>query len=252
MNKFWKFNKKKKFFREISKFVTFSEYLEDYILFSIFYDVKNGFYIDIGANDPNLCSVTKAFYLRGWHGINIEPLPDKYKSLQLNRKKDINLNICIGKIEGNGTFYLQRGLSTLIKKYIRKKKKHINIKINTMKNVCRKYVPNNKELQFVKIDVEGGEKEVLLGYDFENYRPKVFCIEATYPCTRIPSHKLWEKILIDNDFSFGYQYKVNRFYFDKRIKGLKERFAQISESIKKYKQNKLKKLINYKRIKLNI
>ena len=119
LNKFWKFNKKKKFFREISKFVTFSEYLEDYILFSIFYDVKNGFYIDIGANDPNLCSVTKAFYLRGWHGINIEPLPDKYKSLQLNRKKDINLNICIGKIEGNGTFYLQRGLSTLIKKYIR-------------------------------------------------------------------------------------------------------------------------------------
>ena len=123
MNKFLKFNKKIKFFKELSKFITFSEYLEDYILFCILYDIKNGFYIDIGANDPDLCSVTKAFYLRGWHGINIEPLPDKYKSLQLIRKKDININICAGKIKGNGTLYLQEGLSTMIKKY--KKKKNI-------------------------------------------------------------------------------------------------------------------------------
>ena len=121
-NKYFKINREKnKFYKKISKFVTYSEYLEDLILFCIFYDIKNGFYIDVGANDPDGCSVTKAFYLRGWKGINIEPLPDKYQSLILKRKRDINLNICAGKNEGNGTFYLQEGHSTLIKKYIKRK-----------------------------------------------------------------------------------------------------------------------------------
>lgn len=186
---------KKNLKEEISKFITFSQVLEDLILFCVFYDIKKGFYIDIGANDPNSNSVTKAFYLRGWNGINIEPLPDKFKALLFNRKRDINLNICVGKDEGIGTLYIQGGLSTMIKQYIRKKK-FINVKINSMRNICRKYVRNNKQLQFVKIDVEGGERDVLLGYDFENYRPKVFCIEATNPGTLIPSHQLWEEILL--------------------------------------------------------
>ena len=52
-----------------------------YILFYLLNDIQNGFYIDVGANDPNLYSVTKAFYQRGWYGINIEPLPEKYRLL---------------------------------------------------------------------------------------------------------------------------------------------------------------------------
>ena len=103
-----------------------------------------------------------------------------------------------------------------------------------MKNICRKYVKNNIELQFVKIDVEGGERDVLLGYDFEKFRPKVFCIEAKIPWKPISSHKLWEEILFNNDYSFQYQYKVNRFYIDNREKGLRERFALVDITIKKY------------------
>ena len=72
-------------------FRSYSQYYEDIILFFIFYNVENGFYIDVGANDPNIISVTKAFYLRGWNGINIEPLPHKYKLLLNERKRDINL-----------------------------------------------------------------------------------------------------------------------------------------------------------------
>ena len=108
-----KINKEKiEFPKEIFSFITYAQVLEDFILFCIFYDVKKGFYIDVGANDPNYISVTKAFYLRGWHGINIEPLPDKYQSLMLNRKRDINLNIGAGKIEGNASLYLA-GLTTM-------------------------------------------------------------------------------------------------------------------------------------------
>ena len=221
----------------ISNFITYSQYLEDYILFCIFYDIKYGFYIDVGANDPSHLSVTKSFYLRGWYGINIEPLSDKYHSLLQIRNRDINLNIGVGKSEGNATLYLLNTGSTLYKENLNKKTNYTEIKIHTMKNICRKFVPKNEEIQFVKIDVEGGERDVLLGYDFENYRPKVFCIESTKPGTEIPSHELWEEILLNNNYSFAYQYKINRFYIDNRVKNLRQRFFLADIYIKKFEKN---------------
>ena len=225
--------------QELFNFISYSEYFEDLILFCIFYDVINGFYIDIGANDPNEGSVTKAFYLRGWYGINIEPLSNKYKALEENRKRDINLQIGIGKIEGNESFYERGAVSTFHKQYLKGKMANITkIKVTTMLNLCKKYIPKNEVIQFCKIDVEGGEENVLLGNDFEKYRPKVFCIESTFPCTFIPSHDLWEYILLKNDYSFAYQYKVNRFYIDNRINGLRERFILAEKAVKIFEKKK--------------
>lgn len=128
-------------------------------------------------------------------------MPEKYQALAENRKRDINLQIGLGQIEGNETFYQHGGLSTLHKQYLKGRKAKIaNIKVNRMSNICKKYIPKNELIQFRKIDAEGGEKDVLLGNDFEKYRPKVFCIEATKPCTNIPSYDLWEDILLKNDY----------------------------------------------------
>ena len=189
------------FSKQLSNFTSYSQFLEDLILFSVFYDVENGFYIDIGANDPNWISVTKNLYLRGWYGINIEPLPNKYQALVKFRERDINLQMGAGKMKEIGTLYILGSGSTLKKK---NNTKSISINIDTMSKICRKYVPKNEIIQFCKIDVEGGERDVLLGYDFERYRPKVFCIESTLPGTIIPCHNLWEDILLRNDYSFAY------------------------------------------------
>lgn len=105
---------------------TYSQFYEDIILLWAFDDVEKGFYIDIGANDPDEMSVTKAFYLKGWNGINIEPQLDKYNSLLEKRQKDINLQIGVGKITGNATLYLNGGCSTIHKELL-KKKKFINL-----------------------------------------------------------------------------------------------------------------------------
>ena len=204
----------------------------------IFDDIKNGFYIDVGANDPDIISVTKAFYLSGWNGINIEPLPNKYLSLIEKRPKDINLQIGAGKVRGNATLYLAGPGSTLHKNYIPNQNKTINITIDTMSNICDKYVPKKKRIQFCKIDVEGEEKNVLLGYDFTKYRPKIFLIESTLPATYIPSYSSWEYILISNDYLFAYQYEINRFYIDNRYPFLKKKFLNVGKYIQLYKNKK--------------
>lgn len=207
---------------ELLNFTSYSQFYEDLILFCIFYDVKNGFYIDVGANDPDKISVTKAFYLRDWYGINIEPLPNKYELLLKKRKKDINLQIGAGNEEGN-SYLIKRGdLSAILKTHKNINSNVIKIKIKTMANICKSYIPKDKKIEFCKIDVEGGERDVLLGCDFENYRPKVFCIESTKPGTGIPCYNLWEDILLNNNYSFVYQYKINRFYIDNKIEGLRE------------------------------
>ena len=218
-----------------------SQCLEDFILYCIFYDKANGFYIDVGAFDPNYGSVTKAFYLDGWHGINIEPLPNMYHKLLKYRKRDINLNIGASDKEDSLILSVNGPLSSVNKKYISAKHKTINIKVYPLSEICKKYVPNNREIQFCKIDVEGNEKKVLLGFDFENYRPKVFCLESVEPKTIIPNYKEWEYILIENGYVFGYEYKINRYYFDQKVDYISKRFLYLAKYINEYIKIKKKK-----------
>ena len=231
--------KQKDFFiEELRNFTSYSQYYEDLILFKIFNDVAKGFYIDVGANDPDVISVTKAFYLKGWNGINIEPLPDKFNSLLQKRPKDINLQMGVGENEGNSTLYLGGLGSTVHKEFTSNTTKSINIKIDTMSNICKDYIKKDLKIQFCKIDVEGSEKKVLLGFDFENYRPQVFLIESTLPSTNIPSYSAWEYILFKNNYSFAYQYSINRFYVDNSLPILKSKFLNIGKYIEIFKSFK--------------
>ena len=144
------------------------------------------------------------------------------------------MQLGIGKNERNITLYIDGQCSTVKEKYAKKLNQSINIKMDTFENICRKYIPKGKEVDFCKIDVEGNER-VLLGYDFKNYRPKVFCIESTIPLSFIPNHQLLEDILILNNYTFVLQYKVNRFYVNNDYPEL----LNISKKIKIYLKNKL-------------
>ena len=187
-------------------------------------------------------------YLRGWNGINIEPLPDKYNSLLKERPRDINLRIGLGKSKGISTLYVLGSGSTIKKKYASSQKKTLNITVDTLSNICREYNKNKVEIQFCKIDVEGEEENVLLGNDWNNCRPNIFLIESVVPGTETPSYLLWEYILLNNDYSFAYQYRINRFYIDNKISGLKQRFINIDNYIKIFKTEKSKRnnSLNYK------
>lgn len=189
--------------------------LEDLILFHFLHDEPDIFYIDAGSNDPTCASVTKLFYECGrGHGINIEPQRLLYEQTCRERERDVNLCCGIGSEAGEMAFYVQGGLSTVLAEN-RVEARHPateRIQIRTLADICREYVPQGQAISFLKIDVEGFEREALLGADFEHYRPAMVCMEATLPNTHIPCHDKWEDVLTGAGYHFVYEYGINRYY----------------------------------------
>ena len=119
-----------------------------------------------------------------------------------------------------------------------------------MADICKEYIKRELKIQFCKIDVEGSEKDVLLGFDFQNYRPQVFLIESTLPASQIPSYSSWEYILIDNNYTFVYQYSINRFYVENSNTIIKSKFLKMDKYIKIFESLKAKKNKKYSKTKL--
>lgn len=204
---------------------------EDIILYDVFRNEKKIFYIDVGANDPEHCSVTKLLYMHGARGINIEPQKDMYELLCADRERDINLCIGAGSKHGEKKLYVQGGLSTVVENNITAGfKEESNIEIWTLEEICDKYLPYaSTQIDILKIDVEGFEKDVLLGANFKKYRPKVIVMESTYPCTMDFCHEQWENILTSNNYHFIYTYGVNRYYVADEAVYLDRRFLPMED-----------------------
>ena len=96
-------------------FISYAQNYEDVMLRRALKDIDKGFYIDVGAQDPVVDSVTKAFYDVGWSGVNIEPSIEWHSKLEISRPNDINLQFATGKQEGTLEFFEipDTGLSTL-------------------------------------------------------------------------------------------------------------------------------------------
>lgn len=73
--------------------ITYFQNHEDLLIAGFFPDVKNGFYVDVGANHPDLLSITKIFYDNGWSGINLELNRHLYNLINKHRSRDAKLNI---------------------------------------------------------------------------------------------------------------------------------------------------------------
>lgn len=166
---------------------SYSQKYEDIIIDSLLRFKKKGFYIDIGANDPDNLNNTKRFYNKGWHGINIEPNPILFNKLQKKRGNDLNLNIGISNHQGLLPFYIfnPHTLSTFSEKQANIYKmngneiiKKTNIKTFQLSEVFNKYVKNNK-IDFISIDTEGYDMLVLKSNDWNKYKPTVVCVEST-------------------------------------------------------------------------
>lgn len=201
-------------------FISYAQNFEDVMLWRALKHLKNGFYIDVGAAWPDMHSVTKAFYDAGWRGVNIEPNPVHYAALQRDRPRDVNLQLALSREEGRVIMDLieDTGLSTLDHEIAREHRSHgwniqqQEIAVSTLANVYEKYVPLDQNVHFLKIDVEGLEEQVLLGNQWDKYRPWIVVVEATRPATQLDTYINWEMILTGNNYIFAYADGLNRYY----------------------------------------
>jgi FkbM family methyltransferase len=161
--------------------------------------------------------------LNDWTGINIEPDPYLFDALQLSRIKDINLNCAISDESGVGILYstgkgIYKGLSTLDNvnanylNSINIDTEHIEVKLKTLNSIIEENNFDDKEIHFLKIDVEGHEFKVLKSIDLQKYRPIVLVVEATMPMTTIKNHMIFEDYIINNNYTFCLFDGLNRFY----------------------------------------
>jgi FkbM family methyltransferase len=199
-------------------FISYAQNYEDVMLWRALKHVEKGFYIDVGAAHPDDYSVTRAFYDRGWHGINVEPTSQYFQRLAGARPRDLNLNIALAaqaghlpffEVEGTGLSTLDRGIS----------EEHraagwtvheATIQVNTLAEICRDHVAG--DVHFLKIDVEGAEAAVLAGADLGLCRPWIILVEATRPLSSEQNHLEWEAIVTKSDYRFAYFDGLNRFY----------------------------------------
>ncbi|MCL2020763.1 MAG: FkbM family methyltransferase [Betaproteobacteria bacterium] len=211
-------------------FVSYAQNFEDVMLWRALREVGQGFYIDVGANDPCIDSVSKAFYERGWHGINIEPLPLLWADLERERPRDINLQCAVGEFCGEMDLWEPevRGWASVAPDVIAMHQKEgvdgvmQKVPVRTLAEICRAHVQG--EAHFLKIDVEGHERSVIAGMDFTAIRPWIVVVEATLPNSTIENHQEWEPLLLANGYLHVYADGLNRFYLAQEKEDLREHF----------------------------
>ncbi len=217
------------------RFISYAQNLEDVLLWRALGAAVEGpgFYIDVGASDPTALSVTRAFYDRGWSGLNVEPLPDAAEKLKAERPRDITVAAAVSDAPGQRRFYrvlraAQTGLSTFDAAEAERQRvagaevDALDVPVATLAALCREHVRG--PVHFLKVDVEGAEAAVLAGADFAEVRPWIVLVEATRPLSKEASGIEWEPGLVAAGYRFVWFDGLNRFYLAREHDDLARHF----------------------------
>ena len=169
---------------------SYSQYGEDMTLRAIFTRFPNeyqGYYIDVGAHHPKRFSNTYFFYQLGWRGICIDPRPDIKETFLRYRPRDIFINAGVSDSDGNMEYYVyeEPALNTFSSElsakyaetgteYIRK----VDIAVYRLSTILDQYLPLGSVVNFLSIDTEGFEYQVVSSNNWEKYRPQVIMFEV--------------------------------------------------------------------------
>jgi len=169
-----------------SSHASFSLEGEDMVLRALLQGKKDGFYVDVGAHHPRRFSNTFYFYRNGWSGINIDPLPGIMEKFNKARPKDINLEYGVSSQAGEMTYYMfeEAAYNTcdeaVMQERLAAEQKLIankSVKVIALKEIFQKYTKPSQVVDFLSIDVEGFDLEVLKSNDWSLYRPKLVVVE---------------------------------------------------------------------------
>lgn len=164
----------------------YSQNGEDLILNRFLDNTKEGFFVDVGAHHPIRFSNTFLFYKKGWSGINIDAMPGSMAAFNKIRPKDINVEKGIALKNDKLTFYQfnESALNTFSKEEAFSKNKdgykiikRNLIEVDTLENILDKYMPINTKIDFLNIDAEGKDEEVLISNNWVKYKPSYILVE---------------------------------------------------------------------------
>ena len=210
---FYYFYKILKIYRNKKPSIHYGEFGEDILINRILKNIKTGRYVDVGCYHPFKGSLTVQLYKRGWRGINIDLSKSSIDLFNLVRKKDINLNIAVSDFNGQTNYFENSPINqqnSLIKsddnqKMIKTDCKNLNFILGENKF---------EKFEYLNIDVEGNENNVIKGIDFSKYRPILITIENNNLHINDYIQSEVYKILTENNFTFISKIGVTNFFLN--------------------------------------
>ncbi|HEY7243835.1 MAG TPA: FkbM family methyltransferase [Xanthobacteraceae bacterium] len=219
--------------------ISYAQRFEDCYLMRGFGNRSEGFYIDIGSGHPVYDNASFAFYLKGWRGVTVEPNPWLARLSRAVRPRDCHVESLVGSRVGDATFYLVEefhGLSTIIESHAAlasarfgKASRPLTVPMTTLAALCERHVPC--AVDFLKVDVEGAEEDVLLNGDWCKYRPKVVVAEALAPYTLTPAWEQWGAMLEEHGYRYAWFDSLNRYYVSAEADELAQCFGPDIEAV---------------------
>lgn len=216
---------------QVLPFISYAQNFEDVILWRALKHIPSGFYVDVGAQDPIIDSVSMAFYENGWRGIHIEPNSYYAKKIREARPDEQVIEAAISLKEGRIPFFNVGGAGlTTADIEIAQKHQQNGFEVQLVDVPCMRLseVFDNlsvKDVHWLKIDAEGLEKEVLASWEPSPVRPWVVVIESVEPSSPVSNFQQWEDILINFGYEFVYFDGLNRFYISHEHPELREFFG---------------------------
>jgi len=166
---------------------SYSQEGEDMILRRIFENKNDGFYVDVGAHHPFRFSNTYHFYKRGWRGINIDAMPGSMVSFEKFRSRDINLEFPIASSDQVLTYFSfnEPALNGFSEELSRQRhgqngyliNKEIKLKTIKLSSLLDEHLSEGTEIDFLNIDVEGFDLDILISNNWLKYKPRYILIE---------------------------------------------------------------------------
>jgi len=211
--------------------LSYAQNMEDYHLDLIFAGQDGGTYVDVGAGHPVADNVSFYFYLKGWHGLVVEPQAALAELYAHVRPRDHAVSCLAGAAEGELDFYVVdklHGFSTTVREHAAGARQ-FGAGYQTMRKPVQPLsalidAAGLSRIDFLKIDVEGAEKAVLDGIDFTRQRPRLLLIEAMQPGSLAEAWTEWEPILVAHSYQFAFFDRLNRFYVAEEARDLLAKF----------------------------
>jgi FkbM family methyltransferase len=198
--------------------LSYSQFGEDITAANLLRNVRFGFYVDIGAHHPLRHSNTALFHIKGWQGVNVEPMSQSLRAFRRFRPHAINVRAAIHREADSVTLYKFRG--GLSNTTVEKRAEGMGaskdivgeevVPALSLNDVFERHVPEGVHVNYLTVDIEGYDTEAILAFDLDRYRPDVVCIEIHRPDMMALGKNVVVRYMSDR----GYQlYAINVFSF---------------------------------------